>query len=96
MRKLILIAASLVAFSAVTAMATFTNLAPGGFGSEIYDIAVNRILMGPIGFVCGLLIIGCAGCCAVCGKPLAGIPCVLAGAAILNADSLVTSLGTLI
>lgn len=46
MKRQILVASGLVAVSAVAAMATFNNLSSGGFGSELYDIAVNKILNG--------------------------------------------------
>lgn len=63
------------------------------FAYDLYDIAVNNILKGPIGFVAGLaaVVLGCI--VAMKNQIMAAIPCVLGGAALLKADSLVVSLG---
>ncbi len=88
------ILASLMTIIAASRAAAFT--APAGadeFAYDVYDIAVNRILNGPIGFVAG---VGCmvAGAAAAIVQKLAlAALAILGGAILLNADSMVESLG---
>lgn len=96
MKKQLSIAIGLVIVSAVAALATFSNLSSGGFGSQVYDIAINKILQGPIGFISAMFAIFCGAHCAMTGKIMVSIPCILGGAAVLKAASLVASLGALI
>jgi len=86
--SLLLIMLSVVPASAITAPA------PGTFAYDIYDIAVLKILQGPIGFVSGVGAIALGAVTAI-KSPMAAIPAVLSGAALLKADALVTSLGAL-
>lgn len=76
--------------SAITAPAV------GDFAYDIYDIAVNDILKGPIGFVGGLATIVVGAVLAVKQNFVGAIPCILGGAAIIKGDTIVTSLGMLI
>lgn len=84
----------------VVSMATdaFALAAPGAgtFAYDIYDIAINSILKGPIGFVAGAAAIVFGAVIAIQGKILAAVPAVLGGAALLKADSIVTTLGAII
>ena len=73
-----------------------TAPAVGDFGYDIYDIAVNDILKGPIGFVGGLATIVVGAVFAVKQQFMGAIPCILGGAAIIKGDTIVTSLGMLI
>lgn len=73
-----------------------TAPAAGDFGYDIYDIAVNDILQGPIGFVGGLACIVIGAVFAVKQQFMGAIPCVLGGAAIIKGDTIVQSLGMLI
>ena len=68
----------------------------GDFGYDIYDIAVNDILKGPIGFVGGLATIVIGAVFAVKQQFMGAILCILGGAAIIKGDTIVTSLGMLI
>ena len=65
----------------------------GTFAYDVYDIGVNKILDGPIGFVAGVAAMAVGAVSAVQQKVFASVPAILGGAVLLNADSLVTSLG---
>lgn len=81
----------------VDAFPAFAVTAPsnGGFAQDIYDIAVTKILKGPIGFVCGVAAIAFGAVAAIKSQIMASIPAVLGGAALLKADTIVTSLGAI-
>jgi hypothetical protein len=82
----------------VSAGAAFAFTAPAAtdFFYDIYDIGVNRMLKGPIGFVGGIIAMVAAAILAVRQMILPAAGTVLAGIFLLKADSLVTSLGALI
>jgi hypothetical protein len=93
----------ILAFIAINAIWLFpetasaiTQPAVGDFGYDIYDIAVNGILQGPIGFVGGLAAIVVGAVFAIKQQFMGAIPCVLGGAAIIQGDTIVQSLGMLI
>lgn len=69
--------------------------APNPLGYEIYDVAVNKMLNGPVGFVAGVGIIGFGAMQIMKAWPLALLG-VLGGSAMLKADDIVTTLGALI
>ena len=87
-----IVVAGAVVFSAQDLLA-ITAPASGTFAYDIYDIAVNSILKGPIGFVGGLGAIVFGAVNAIRGQVLPAIPSILGGAALIKADSIVTSLG---
>ena len=95
MKKQVLVATGLVAISAVAAYASFNNL-NSGFASDVYDIAVEQILKVPIGFVCGLLAMVFGAMAAIRAQIMLAIPAILGGAAVLNADTIINSMGALI
>lgn len=68
----------------------------GSFAYDVYDIAVNKILNGPIGFVVGMGAMA-AGGAAIVDKTRGGwgigIPMLLFGGALIKLDSIVTTLG---
>lgn len=72
-----------------------TTPASGSFAYDLYDIAVLKILQGPIGFVggCGAIVYG-----AMCAMqhPLTAITPILGGAALLKADAIVNTLGMML
>lgn len=70
--------------------------AAGSFAFDVYDIGVNKILNGPIGFVGGVGAMVVGAVMAVQQKIFGAIPCILGGGVMLNADNLVTSLGMMI
>lgn len=67
--------------------------ASGSFAYDVYDIAVNKILQGPIGFVCGCAAIAYGAVNAIGGRVFGAVPAVLGGAALLKADAIVNTLG---
>ena len=93
-----LIVLSAVVLTASMATNAFALAAPGAgtFAYDIYDIAINSILKGPIGFVAGAASIVFGAVIAIQGKILAAVPAVLGGAMLLKADSIVTTLGAVI
>ena len=68
---------------------------PGAFAYDIYDIGVNKLLKGPLGFVAGVSTIVVGAVFAVQAKVMQAIPAVIGGATMLKADAVVTSLGML-
>jgi hypothetical protein len=69
--------------------------ASGTFAYDLYDIAVNKILKGPIGYVGGMAAMVVGAISLIGGRILTAVPCVLGGAALLKADTLIQGLGLL-
>jgi hypothetical protein len=67
----------------------------GTFAYELYNIAVNQILGGPVGFVGGVAAMVMGAISLITGRILAAVPSILGGAALLKAESLITGLGLL-
>jgi len=68
----------------------------GSFAYDIYDIAVVKILGGPIGFVAGVGAVAYGGVQAWTGNMWTAIPAVLGGAVVLKAEAITTTLGAMI
>ncbi|MFQ5598697.1 MAG: hypothetical protein ACE5GK_11675 [Nitrospiria bacterium] len=68
----------------------------GSFAYDAYDIGVNKILKGPIGFILGVLAIGFGAWAAIRTEIIMAISAVLGGAILIKADTVVASLGMLI
>ena len=88
----LLVAACLLSTNAMA----MTVPAAGSFAYDLYDIGVNQILLGPVGFVGG---VGCMVFAAILAirqmiLPAAGV--VLGGAFLLKADTVVQSVGSMI
>lgn len=73
----------------------FTAPAAGDFGYDVYDIVVNQILNGPIGFIGGVALI-VFGATQIMKNWFATILCIIAGTVLIRADSLVVTLGKLV
>lgn len=84
----------------VLAIAPFANafVAPvaGSFAYDAYDIGVNKILKGPIGFVGGVLAIAFGAYMGIQAEIWYAIASILGGAILMKADTVVASLGALI
>ncbi len=89
----------------IVAIGVFANLpiahaitAPstGTFAYTVYDVGVNDILKGPIGFVGGAAAIVYGAVRAIQGNVMAAAPAVLGGAVLLKADTVVSSLGAIV
>jgi hypothetical protein len=76
----------------------FAIVAPaaGSFAYDVYDVAVVKMLQGPIGFVGGVAAMIIGAVLAIQGKIMGAIPAICGGAVLLKADALVTSLGAII
>lgn len=60
------------------------------------DIAVTQILQGPIGFVAGVAAMVVGAVSAIQQRIMEAIPAILGGAVLMNAETLVTSLGVVV
>lgn len=85
--------ACLMLASNALAMAT---PATGSFAYDLYDIGVNQILLGPIGFVAGCACMVFAAIMAIRQMLLPAAGVVLGGAFLLKADAVVQSIGAVI
>jgi len=81
--------------SAITAPTAPAAGAAAPLGYDIYDVAVNGILKGPIGFVTGIGTIVFGATQLMKSWPIA-LMSVLGGTAIIKADTIVSSLGMLV
>jgi len=70
-----------------------TAPAAGDFAFDIYDVAVNKILLGPVGVVGGVMAVVLGAMAVIQQKIAMGIGAVLGGVVILKANDIVTSLG---
>ncbi len=70
--------------------------AAGSFAYDLYDIGVNQILLGPIGFIAGVACMVFAAILAIRQMILPAAGVVLGGAFLLKADSVVQSIGAVI
>ncbi len=86
-------AAFAIAFFASPAAFAVTAPTTGSFAYDIYDIGINDILKGPIGFVGGVGAIVFGAVEAIRGRALNSIAPVLGGAALIKADAITSSLG---
>jgi hypothetical protein len=73
----------------------FTAPAVGDFGYDVYDIVVNQILNGPIGFIGGIALI-VFGATKIMQNWMMTILCIIAGTVLIRADDLVVTLGAVI
>jgi hypothetical protein len=73
-----------------------TTPATGSFAYDLYDIGVNQILLGPIGFVSGVACMVFAAIMAIRQMLLPAAGVVLGGAFLLKADAVVQSVGAVI
>jgi|GEM_PF-5741197 len=95
-KALVLLALILVlSFTCVGAAFALSEPTTGSLAYDLYDVGITKGLKGPIGFLIGT---GCivVGAVSVFRNPLAAIPAILAGAAIIKADGITKSLGMLL
>jgi len=95
-QKAVVITASVGAVMTMPTLAhAITAPANTDLAYDIYDVAVNKILNGPVGFVTAVAAIGWGATQVMKAWPIA-LMSILGGSAIINADTIVTSLGALI
>lgn len=82
-------------FMSANAMAMAVPAA-GSFAYDLYDIGVNQILLGPIGFVAGVACMVFAAILAIRQMILPAAGVVLGGAFLLKADAVVQTIGATI
>lgn len=70
--------------------------AAGSFAYDLYDIGVNQILLGPIGFVAGVACMVFSAILAIRQMILPAAGVVLGGAFLLKADAVVQTIGAMI
>jgi hypothetical protein len=90
---LVIVAALCLISSNAIAM---TVPAAGSFAYDLYDIGVNQILLGPIGFVAGVACMVFAAILAIRQMILPAAGVVLGGAFLLKADAVVQTIGAMI
>jgi hypothetical protein len=73
----------------------FAAPAVGSFGYDVYDIVVNQILNGPIGFIGGVILI-VFGATQIIKNWMLTIMCVIAGTVLIRAEDLVITLGAMV
>ncbi|MDQ5988250.1 MAG: hypothetical protein CSYNP_04008 [Syntrophus sp. SKADARSKE-3] len=97
-RAVLIIILAQLAFSTGLVQEVLAVAAPaaGSMAYDIYDIAVNSILKGPIGVVAGIGAVAFGAFAAIQSKIMEAVPALLGGAALLKADAIVTSMGMLI
>ncbi|MDR3715915.1 MAG: hypothetical protein P4L51_24145 [Puia sp.] len=94
-RAVMCVMAMTVVFIAQNALA-FTVPSSGSFAYDLYDLAVNQILKGPVGFVAGVgFIVLCVFAIAK-QMVMPAILCLFAGVILIKADSIVATLGGVI
>lgn len=91
----IAILTALLLMRSVDAMAMAVPAA-GSFAYDLYDIGVNQILLGPIGFIAGCACMVFAAILAIRQMLLPAAGVVLGGAFLLKADSVVQTVGAMI
>jgi|GEM_PF-330921 len=95
-RRAIGLALLLVATLLISSVAAaFTAPAAGDFGYDVYDIVVNQILNGPIGFIGGLFLI-VFGATQIMKNWVLTILCIIAGTVLIRAEALVVTLGAVV
>jgi len=90
---LCIVAAGATSLIAGTASAFIPVPGAGTFAFDIYDVAVNQVLNGPIGFTGGVAAMAMGGMMAIQQKIALAIPCLLGGALLMTADTMTTTLG---
>ena len=70
----------------------FTTPSAGSFAYDVYDITVNKILKGPIGFVSGVTGIVLGATQLFVGRYMTAVPPILGGALLLKAEDILTTL----
>ena len=70
----------------------FTPPSQGSFAYDVYDIAVGKVLKGPIGFVAGVAGIVFGATQLFVGRYMTAVPPVLGGALLLKAEDILTTL----
>ena len=83
-------------FLMVNNATAMTVPAAGSFAYDLYDIGVNQILLGPIGFVAGVACMVFAAILAIRQMILPAAGVVLGGAFLLKADAVVQTIGAII
>ncbi|MEM7828040.1 MAG: hypothetical protein QW561_01725 [Candidatus Aenigmatarchaeota archaeon] len=95
-RTVILSLLAVIAMGAIQVAQAVNTPTAGTFAYDLYDIGVNKIVRGPIGFVGGVVAMVAGAIAAIQAKIMLALPAILGGAALLKADSIVTSLGAII
>ncbi|WDN87897.1 hypothetical protein BuS5_03974 (plasmid) [Desulfosarcina sp. BuS5] len=90
-----IVAAGATLLIAGTAAAFIPVPAAGSFAFDVYDVAVNQLLNGPIGFTAGVGAMVFGGAMAIQQKISLAIPCILGGALIMTADTMTQTLGAI-
>lgn len=94
-RQLYMLAAAFVLSTIAPSAMAFTAPTAGDFAYDVYDIVVNSMLGGPIGFI-GAIALIVWGATKVMTNWMITVLCVISGTIIIKADALVATLGATI
>lgn len=95
-QKFIFLATMVVAVMTVSSAFAVTAPTTGSFAYDVYDLAVNKILNGPIGFVGGLAAVVLGGMMAVRNMILPAVGTILGGGMVIASDTIIQSMGAMI
>ncbi|MBL0700131.1 MAG: hypothetical protein JJV92_04550 [Desulfosarcina sp.] len=93
--SLFVVGSGATVLAAGTASAFIPTPAAGSFAYDVYDVAVNQLLNGPIGFTAGVGAMAFGGAMAIQQKIALAIPCILGGALVMTADTMTQTLGAI-
>ncbi len=88
------IVAALIGVAAPSAVLAIAAPTAGSFAYDVYDVVVNQVLRGPIGFVGGLGTI-VYGASQLMRSWMVAVLAIVAGTVIIKADTITASLGAL-
>jgi hypothetical protein len=80
----------------VNPVTAFTTPAAGSFGYDFYDVMVNKVANGSIGFVGGLFILVVGLVQVFRGQWALGCTALLAGTGIVKAETILNTLGAIV
>lgn len=83
---------AILAFFTVGVATAFVQPVAGDFGFEIYDIVVNQMIGGPIGYIAAILVV-LWGISQIFKQWMIGIMAFVVAGIIIQADTLIQTLG---
>jgi hypothetical protein len=92
-RLAIFLMVSLMVMGLTQVVMAITAPTSGSFAYDMYDIVVNKMLKGPVGFVAGLAAIAFGAVNLIQARIMAALPAILGGALLIKADTVTSSLG---
>jgi hypothetical protein len=85
----------ILTFVAAQAAVASVTTPTAGWAYDVYDILVNQMLKGPVGFSCGVAAMAFAAVKLMGGQVMGAIAPAIGGAMLLKSDTLTSSLGSI-